>query len=300
MNAAALVGALAITGIAMLIFGIAPAINTSRVNLEQVLRSDVRHGASRASRLATEGLVAGQMALAVLVLSAAGVITRSLLKLERADLSFEPSQLTIAELSIPDDRFDSREKQIALLDRLIEGVRAIPGVRHASPVVAVPFAGSGGWDGRPSPVGQPPSEAADNPMLNMDVVSPDYFATFGIPLLRGRAFTPADREGAPEVVVLSESAARHYWPAEDAIGKRLTMGPESSDTATVIGIVPDTRYRDLRDARASIYLPLHQSIFPFAPTTLAIRTSVPLVELVPALRRVIAEPDPAAALAGAA
>ena len=291
-----LAGTVGITGVAMLIFGIMPAIITSHMNLEQVLRSAVRHSASRRSRRASEGLVAGQVALAVLMLSAAGLITGTLLRLERADLSFEPSRLAIAELSIRYDRFDTRVKQLALLDRLIQEVQGIRGVRSVSPVVAVPFAGTGGWDGRPAPVGQPANEASTNPMLNMDVVSPDYFATFGIPVVRGRGFTTADREDAPAVVMLSESAARRYWPGADAIGKRLV----APDTATVIGIVPDTRYRDLRDARASIYFPLHQSIFPFAPTTLAIRTSDPIAKLVPALRRAVGAADPAVTLAAAA
>ncbi|HEX9892792.1 MAG TPA: ABC transporter permease, partial [Gemmatimonadales bacterium] len=125
----ALAGALAITGFAMFLFGLAPAIFTSRVDLQQVLRSGTHQSAGRGSRLATEGLVAAQIALAVLVLSAAGLIARSLLKLERADLSFEGSQLLIAELAIRYDRFDTREKQLAMLDRLVPAIQAVPGVR---------------------------------------------------------------------------------------------------------------------------------------------------------------------------
>src|SRR5881296_2788682 len=137
-------------------------------------------------------------------------------------------------------------------------------------------------------------------MLNMEVVTPDYFATLGIPVRRGRVFTDADREGAPPVVVLSESAARHYWGSDDPIGKRLRMGENFERTATVVGVVPDTRYRDLRDARASVYYPLHQSFFPYTPMNLAIRTSGPPAELVPMIRRVIGETAPGVALASAA
>jgi predicted permease len=137
-------------------------------------------------------------------------------------------------------------------------------------------------------------------MLNMELVTPNYFAMFGIPVLRGRGFTDADREGAPPVVMLSESAARGYWPDEDPIGKRLRMGPPQAPPLTVVGIVPDTRYRDLRAARASVYFPLRQSFFPFAPTTLAIRTGVPPSAAVPAIRRAIEEVAPGVALAGAA
>jgi predicted permease len=300
LNATALAGAVGITAVAMLLFGLAPAIMTSRVELQRALRSDTRQSGSRRSRLATEGMVTGQVALALVVLSAAGLIAKSLLKLERAELFLEPSHLMIGELAVGYDQHDNAAKQRALLERLLPQLRAIPGVRGVSPVVAVPFAGSAAWDGRPASEGQSPEEVAANPMLNMDVVVPDYFTTLGIPVLRGRGFTDADREDAPAVVVVSLSAARHYWPGRDPIGKRLRMGAELEQTLTVIGVVPDTRYRDLREARPSVYFPLRQSFFPFAPMALAIRTSGPPDEQVPAIRRVISETAPGVALTSAA
>ena len=297
VNTGALAGALGITALAMLVFAVAPAVLTSRVEVQHALRSGTRQSAGRRSRVISEALVAGQVALALIVLSAAGLIARSFVELERAELSFEPSRLLIAELSIRSDRFDDAAKQRALLDRLVPAVSAVPGVEAVSAVVAIPFAGSGGWDGRPAAEGQTREEAAANPMLNMEVVGTDYFQTLGIRVLRGRAFTAADRAGAPSVVMLSEAAARHYWPGENPIGKRLRMGPSP---LTVVGIVPETRYRDLRDARASVYFPLSQSFFPFAPTTLAVRTAGEPGTLVPAIRRAISETDPGVALANAA
>src|SRR5204863_348510 len=154
--------------------------------IERVLRSGTRQSASRRSRLGTEGLVVGQIALALLVLSAAGLVARSLTKLERADLSFQPSHLLIGDLALRYDQFDSPAKQQALLERLLPQVRAIPGVQAVSPVVAAPFSGPGGWDGKFAAEGQSPERAAANPMLNMEVVTPDYFATLGIPARRVR------------------------------------------------------------------------------------------------------------------
>lgn len=299
LNAPVLAGAVAITGVAMLLFGFAPALMASRIELQQVLRSDTRQSASRHSRLAAEGLAAGQVALALVVLSAAGLIARSLIKLERAELSFDPSRLLIAELTLRSERFDGVAKQIALLDRLVPRVRAIPGVRDLSPAVAIPFAGTAGWDGRLAVEGQSPEQATGNPMLNMEVVAPSYFSTLGMAVLRGRAFTDVDREGAPPVVVVSQSIARYFWPGEDPVGKRV-LGPGGEQTLTVVGVVDDTRYRDLRTARPSVYFPLHQSVFPFAPMNLLIRTSGPPAELVATLRRVIADTDPGVALASAA
>jgi putative ABC transport system permease protein len=300
MNATALTGAVAITAVAMMFFSLAPVVLTSRMHLQQVLRTDTRQSASRRSRLAAEALVAGQLGLALLVLSGAGVITRSLMKLEQAELSLEPSRLLIGEFAMRSDLYGDPSKQRALLERLVPQLEAIPGVRAASPVVAVPFSGTGGWDGKLTAEGQSPEEAATNPMLNMEVVTPGYFTTLGIPVLRGRGFTDQDREDAPLALVVSQSAAQHYWPGNDPIGRRLMMGANLEHTLTVVGIVADARYRDLRDARPSIYFPLRQSFFPFTPTTLAIRTEGRPTELVATIRRVISESEPGVALASAA
>ena len=300
LNATALASALAITGVAVMLFGLAPTILTSQLHAQTALRSDSAQSTTRRSRLGTEALVAAQFALALLVLAASGVITRSLINLERAELSLEPSHLWIGELALPSDLLASPEKQRAMLERLTPRLEAIPGVRAVSPVVAVPFSGAAGWDGKPAAEDQSPEEADANPMLNMEVVAPGYFRTLGVPVLRGRTFTDQDREDAPPVIVVSQSAARHYWAGDDPIGKRLVMGADPDRAFTVVGVVPDTRYRDLREARPSIYFPLRQSFFPFAPTTLAIRTDSRPSGLVSTIRQAISETAPGVALVSAA
>ena len=300
LNATALASALAITGVAVMLFGCAPTILTSRLHVQAALRSDSGQSTTRRSRLGTEALVAAQFALALLVLAASGVITRSLINLERAELSLEPSHLWIGELALPSDLLASPEKQRAMLERLTPQLEAIPGVRAVSPVVAVPFSGAAGWDGKPAAEGQSPEEAAANPMLNMEVVAPGYFRTLGVPVLRGRSFTDQDREDAPPVIVVSQSTARHYWAGDDPLGKRLVMGADADRAFTVVGVVSDTRYRDLREARPSIYFPLRQSFFPFAPTTLAIRTDSRSSGLVSTIRRAISETAPGVALVSVA
>ena len=300
LDGTALAGACGITIVAMLLFALAPAVLSSRVELQHVLRSGMRQGTGRAARIATEGLVAGQIALALLVLAAAALIGRSLVNLERAELAFDPSRLLVAELALQRDAFDDAAKQRALLDRLVPALEAIPGVRGVSPVVATPFSGSSGWDGRFAAEGHTAGATATLPMLNMELVAPSYFETLGMPIVRGRGFTSADREGATRVVVLSEAAARYYWPAGDPIGRRVMLEEGGPGAFTVVGVVPDTRYRDLRDARPSIYFPLAQSFFPFAPTTLVVRTSGAPAAAVPAMRRAIAETSGAVVLASAA
>jgi putative ABC transport system permease protein len=291
-------GAVAITAVVTLLFALVPALITSRVELQDALRSGSRQsGASRRFRLGTEALVVGQVALALLVLSAAGLITRSLTKLERVDLAIESSHLVIAELALPDERFGDTRQQLALLDRLVPQLEAIPGVRAVAPVLTAPFVSAGGIFGQLAAEGQTADEAARNPTLIFEVVTPSYSSTFGVRVLRGRGFSDQDREGSPPVVLLSESAARHYWPRADPIGKRLTW-PDGG--ATVVGIVPETRYRDLRDPRPSVYFPLRQASFPFVPMTLAVRSNSRSADLVPAIRRVIRETEPGVELASAA
>ena len=298
LNGTAIGGAVAITGLVTLLFALAPALATSRVQLHDALRSGSRQtGAGRRFRLGTEALVVGQIALALLVLSAAGLITRSFMKLERVELAFDPSRLLIAELGLPYQGFGDTRKQLALLDRLVPRLEAIPGVRAVSPVLTAPFVSSGGIFGQLGAEGQTVEEAARNPSLTFEVVTPEYFTTFGIPVLKGRGFADQDRAGSPHVAIISASAAMHYWPGADPIGQRL-IGPDESPV-TIVGVVPETRYRDLRDARPSIYFPLSQSSFPVAPMTLAIRAEGGPTDLVPAIRRAIGELEPGVALASA-
>ncbi len=299
MNGAALAGAVAITTLAVLLFGLGPAVIASRVDLQDALRSGSRQTGSRRSRLAAGALVAVQVALAVVVLSAAALIGRTLINLERAPLGFASSHLLVAELAMPANEFDGPAKTNAMLEALTSTLRAIPGVLGVSPEVAAPYSGSAAWSARPAAEGQSAEQASANPMFNIELVGTDYFAAMGLPVLRGRGFTADDRAGAPPVVMVSESAAEYYWPGQNPIGKRLAMGEKREHEATVVGVVPDTRYHALREAVPSVYYPLRQSFFDPSPTMLVVRTSGPPAAVVPALRREIAGSVPGVALASA-
>lgn len=301
VDGAALALSAGVTIGATLLFAIAPAFLTAGVETIEVLRSGHRHGDSRRVRRISDVLVTGQIVLSVVVLSAAALVARSLINLERADLALDSSRVLIAELSVRyrDAAYDTVPKQLAAIERLLPAIAATPGVRAVTPVVAPPFSVVA-WDGIPRAEGQTVLEAKQNPVLNMELVAPSYFPTFGIPILRGRAFTADDRRGATQVVMLSESAASRYWPGQDPIGRRLAMGSKPDSLSTVVGVVPDTRYRDLRVARPTIYFALAQSAFPFAPTSLAISTTGDPESIVPSLRRVLRETTPGISLIRAA
>ncbi len=295
-----LLGGVAITVAALLAFGLAPSFAISRTEAQAVLRSGTRGTSSRGARRRAEGLVAIQVAIAMIVLAAATLIARSFVNLRNADLNIDPSHLLVADLTLRASDFGTAQQETAMLDRLLPLVRGLPNVVAVSPVVASPFSGPAGWSGSPRAEGQTPQEIAANPTLNMDVVDPDYFTTMGMNVLRGRAFTSSDdRTGAP-VVVLSEAAARHFWPSADPIGKHVFLTGLTDRPLTVVGIVAETRYRDLRLAQPSIYFPLAQSLFPFVPNSLVIRVRGEPSAIVPALRALLADRLPGVGLAKAA
>jgi predicted permease len=253
---------------------------------------------SKRFRLFGEGLVTVQVALAVVALSAAALVTRSFINLQRTDLAFDANLLVAADLVIPADRLADKARYQDLHHRLSERLTSMSGVQSVTPVLSVPFIGEGGGiDGRVALPGQGAEERRRNPIVNMEIVTPSYFATIGTPVLQGRAFTDADREGAPGVVIVSASTARALWPGQDPVGRRVEMGRNL--TLAVVGVVPDTRYRDLRNARPSLYFPLAQSFFPVAPTKLLVRTAgaVSAAELI---RQAVSEVDPGVTVASVA
>jgi putative ABC transport system permease protein len=275
--------------VSMLLFAWAPSMMIARMRTHDALRGGARQTGSRFTRRITETLVVAQVAIAIVVLSASVLVGRSFANLQKADLAFDAEQLLIGDLSLRADMYATAPTQLRMLNELLPAIAAIPGVTGVTPVVAAPFSAIG-WDGMLSADGQTAEQAAANPMLNMELAHADYFRTMGIAPSAGRVFTVQDREGSQPVVVLSESAARHYWQNSDAVGKQLYLGSgERRRAFTVIGVVPDTRYRDLRTARASIYFPLEQSFFPFAPTSLAVRSTLHIENLAPVLRRAIDE-----------
>ena len=165
------------------------------------------------------------------------------------DVTFDSSRLLVAELALPGSYMGDTRKLIALLEQLGPRLEATPGVRSVAPVLTPPLASVGGIFGRIPAEGQSAGEVARNPALTYEIVTPHYFSTLGIALEHGRLFTDADREGTLPVAILGETAARSYWPDGNAIGKRLVTGEK--ERVTVVGVVRDTHYRDLRNPRPS-------------------------------------------------
>jgi putative ABC transport system permease protein len=284
------------TGVALVstvLCGLSPAVWSARAGIGSPLRTGVRTGTlgSRA-RLTRSALVSWQVALAIVVLTGAGLVVRSLERLQHLDLGLRADGLAIAELDWPWSSYGTLPRAHELMDRVVARLEAVPGVVAASPVYQLPFSGAEGANHDIIAEGQPENDPASTVFAGVELAGPDYFRAFGIPLLRGRQFTTSDREGTTPVVIISEEAARRLWPGVDPIGKRLRINAatERAHWLTVVGVVPETRYHGFASASPSVYYPYAQ--YPTNSTLVAVRTSNSSRTLIAALREAVAELDP--------
>jgi putative ABC transport system permease protein len=278
--------------VASLLAGVAPALLSSRVEIATELLGGGRGVAGHAARTGRRALVVAQVALAVTVVAAAGLLTRTLLRLQKVDVGVAADRLVFVSLDMPQPKFADRALHARFLSDVVESLQAVRGIEGVTPVNASPFAG--GWTvPRFSAEGQTEERAAANTSLNLESVHPNYFDTLGVKIVRGRAFSVADRDGALEVAIVSEDVADSMWPGDNPIGKRLKMGaPASGDRwRTVVGVAAATRYRELTTPGATLYLPAAQFID--AARTLALRTAAPLDLVGSIVREKVASLDPA-------
>ena len=273
--------------------GLAPALFTAGVDLVDALRSGTRGATPTTVRRGRRALVVVQVALAVTVVAAAGLLTRSVLRLQSVDMGLAADRLVFVDFSIPDREYGDRERRVRFLDELVERLEAAPGIAAATPVNVPPFSGTGGWDlPEFTAEGQTAVRAAANPSLNLEAIHPNYFSTFEVALVRGRVFTRADRSDAPPVAIVSEDVADRTWPGRDPIGRRLKFGGVGSTDPwwTVVGVVRPTRYRELFVPRPTLYLPAAQ--FQSGASLVVVRTSAPLDALSRAARNAVRALDP--------
>ena len=282
--------AASVTLLTVLLFGIAPALTAVHRNAVSALRLDARAGVStRHQRRTRQLLVASQVALALIMLAGAGLLTRSLRQLEAVRLGYAPEHPAFAELTIPDSHWDTVSHGFPVYEALAARLTAIPGVKSATPLLGPPFSDlnvSAVWEIE----GQSPVLAAANPMVPIEIGNADYFRTLGIAVLRGRGFLATDQGNAPHVAVVSEAAARLFWPGQDPIGKRLRLAHSKQPWCTVVGIAADIRYRSLSEAAPTVFLSWRQSYY--WQGLVALRTATNVVGLAPAIRRVVADVYP--------
>jgi putative ABC transport system permease protein len=277
-----LVTAALVTSATVILFGVVPSFMALRFDLSTPLHADARSGTEgRRLRRVRQALVASQIALAVVVLAGAGLLVRSLTHLVAMDMGYPTDHLTMLDVSLPWRTYalDCRPSGSVLTtsdsaiwskcadatnfsahERIMASLRALPEVVSLSPAGAPPFLGSNVWMGRFAAEEQSDAEAESNPWFGFDAVGPDFFRALGVPLIEGRAFTNADREGAPRVAVVTERVARRLWPKQSAVGKRIRDPEQHSPDSlvTVVGVARDFHYREHRTSTPTIFRPYRQ------------------------------------------
>jgi predicted permease len=233
-------------------FGLAPAWQISRANLNESLKASTRTtGASAGGHRLRDGLVISEMVLATILLVAAGLLLRSLHKAEHSGPGFNTNQMTLAAFDLSGSGYND-ERAIDYYDRLLERIRAYPGIESASLERFVPLWFTGRGYSTVRIEGQVPKPNEDMG-IDFNVVGPEYFHVLQIPLISGRDFAEQDRAGAPKVVVINQNMANRFWPGQDVTGHRVHIW---GDWRTVVGVVRDVKYHRMNEPPESfIYLP---------------------------------------------
>ncbi|MBA3892155.1 MAG: ABC transporter permease [Gemmatimonadales bacterium] len=270
---------LVVSLVAGVLFGLAPALHTATPNLHGALKEGGRGTtADRGSHALRRSLVVTEVALALTLLTGAGLLLKSFARLQGVDPGFEPSSLMTLNLSLPPAKYPSDTAQVAFFDQALAAIERVPGVTGVGATTVMPFGGS--WStGSFDIEGYQPPENQPGPWGDIRIVSPRFFETLRIPLLRGRYLSDEDRDGSRLVAVIDQEFVRRYWPKDDPIGKRFTFGPPDGVTDTtqnewieIVGVVGHTAHEGLdADPRIQLYLPYRQVTQPFM--ALAVRTT---------------------------
>lgn len=276
------------------VFGLVPALHSSKTELTESLKEGGRGSGEGARRNRIRGLlVVGELAVAVVLLVGAGLLIQSLWRLRQVSPGFQPENVLTLVVGIPEVKYPT-EKQAHFYDDLTTRIKTFPGVQVASSVIPLPLSGdrfsiSFEVDGRPVAEG-------DQPSADFFAVNFDYFRAMGIPIVKGRDFTKRDDRKAPGVIIVTEAFARQYFPGEDALGKRIkpsinTFEGEKTVMREIIGVVGDVRNRNLStEAKPAYYLP--QAQVPFNQMTIVVKTTNDPRSLITAVQNEVKSMDP--------
>jgi putative ABC transport system permease protein len=265
--------ALATSLVTSFLFGLLPALQASRANLNETLKEGGRSstGGPRGQRV-RGALVVSEVALSLVLLVGAGLMVKSFAKLQRVDPGFRTEGVLTMQLSLPRSRYAEERQVTDGIARIADRLRAVPGVRAAGAGSALPLGGGGFYLGRVFLAeGMPEPPAGPDYPANWNVVTPDYFVALQLLVLRGRAFTERDDAGSPPVVIVNETMARRMFPNGDALGKRIRSWRDENELREIVGVVQDVRYMGRDDGpRGLVYVPHRQDTW--RSMVLAVRT----------------------------
>jgi len=288
---------LAVTLLTACLFGAAPALVATRLQPADVLRAESGRASAGATRQRLrQALTLAQTALAVVLLTGAGLLVRSLAALNRVDPGFEPRGVVAAEVPLPESRYRTWREWERTFAAIREKVEALPGVESVAVASGDPF--DGGFGARFGIEGRPPFEKGKEPEPAMRIVSPGYLRATGLRLLRGRDLTAADRVGAPGAVLVNEALARKYFAGEDPIGRRILRrwwSPDMPQAWEIVGLVGDVKTASLEgEPDDAIYFPAAQ--LSFAAMTLVVRTPRSADSVAGEIRAAVRAVDPLVAV----
>ncbi|HEV2382019.1 MAG TPA: ABC transporter permease [Terriglobia bacterium] len=291
MDGHVLVFGLLLMVVTCLLLGVLPVAEVFSHQQYGTLKEQGRSVTSSRGRMRLrELLVVGQMSLALVLLVGAGLLLKSLGRMGRVDTGFDPNGLVTASFQLPENQYDKDAKRAAFYGAVDEKLAALPGVSSAALSVALPFSGfddgsSFQVEGRPRGPGDPGPHSA------LDWITPRYFETMRIPLLKGRYFTGQDRLGTQPVVIIDENLARQYWPGQDPVGKHLRRGMHSP-WATIVGVVAHVMHSALvgDSGKGVCYYPILQQ--PLQQAFVIVRTGTDTAQMAAPIQAAVASVDP--------
>jgi putative ABC transport system permease protein len=230
------------------LFGLLPALQTSRVSFQETLKEGSRGTTRRAGLYVRRFLVASEVGLSLVLLVGAGLLIRSFLRLQQVDLGFRPDHLLTLQITPPRAKYPSDEKQIVFYNQFLQQVRGLPGVQSAALISQIPL-GDGTWSGNFEIEGRPLGPNDVPPEVNWRSITPGYLETMKIPVLQGRSFTPQDgiaMATTASLAIIDQAMSRRYFPGENPVGKRLILGSAKAADAnsrwlTIVGVVGNAK-----------------------------------------------------------
>ena len=282
-----------------LLAGLLPALRFTKTDVNEALKQGQSRGSSESGGGNTRGLlVTVEVALSLVLLVGAGLMVRTLWELSNVKPGFDPNSLLTMTVSIPANKFNTPTAYISFFERVLQQVRTSPGVESAGVIDDLPM-GDGGSHQPVAVEGQPVVPMADQPEVDVRLISPGYLRTMRVPLLSGRDLTDGDVAGRNPAVIISESMAKRFWPNENPLGKHLTLTFYPGVAREIVGVVGDVKLDSLDETRpvATVYWPLDQIFAPPSeawrsfPMSLAVRTGADPMSAVTAVTSAVHEVD---------
>ena len=294
LNYSVLGFALLTTLLTGILFGLAPTFGAIREDIASGLKEGgQRAGGSHTSSRLRNALLVSEVALALVLVVAAGLLVRTFRSLLAVDAGFNAEHVLSFELSLPETKYNDHDRILQLYQRTLQRLREIPGVQAAGIGETVPMSGAGEATGIRIP-GRPPTQSNQAPFAGYTMVSAGYFEAVGTPILRGRGIRENDTADSMPVAVISATMAKKFWPGEDPIGKQVGPGSTRYPAATIVGIAADVKHVSMReDPGPEMYVPFNQKVWPSLLTMqTAVRTRGDPAAVIAGIRTAVRSVDP--------